>query len=237
MEKLNPRWEHGVFVGVRPASGEVWVATSKGLQAARSVRRIPAEERWGPDNRKFVKHVPWNKSGDDPDADGELPLEAQAAEEAATGSADQPRVVVVNTRDPAPREFYIKKRDVEAHGHTKGCPGCRTMFQGGTRQAHTAECRERFRRLMKDEERVVRMQEKRKEYTERMEEEIRRKEEKRQRKEEKKAAKRGRKRGAEDDGLEEERLRRPEPEEEDEEDRGSKRRRGQKILKEGLSSY
>ena len=52
-------------------------------------------------------------------------------------------MIVVNTKEVAPREFYIKKKDVEAYGHTKGCPGCRTMFQGGTRQAHTTECREK----------------------------------------------------------------------------------------------
>ena len=124
--------------------------------------------------------------------------------------------MVVNTREAAPREFYIKKKDVEAHGHTRGCPGCRTMFQGGTRQAHTAECRERFRGLMRDEEKVKRTQEKRKEYEEKMEEKELRKEAKRKRKEER----RGRKRGAEDDDIEEERIREETPEEE----RGHKRK-------------
>ena len=140
MEKLNPRWEYGVFVGVKTISGEVWVATKSGLQAARSVRRIAAEERWKPENKDWVSHVPWNKSGEDPDADGELPEapEAAAQAQANVGAAGTPKVVVINTREVAPREFYIKKSDVEAHGHTKGCPGCRTMFQGGTRQAHTA---------------------------------------------------------------------------------------------------
>ena len=113
-------------------------------------------------------------------------------------------VVVVSTKEIAPREFHIKKKDVEAHGHTKDCPGCRTMLQGGTRQAHTLECRERFRHLMKDEEKVLPTREKRKEYEERMEEETRRLETKKQRKEEKKAEKRGKKREAEGDLMEEE---------------------------------
>ena len=229
MEKLNPRWEYGVFVGVRAASGEIWVATKEGLQAVRSVRRIPVEERWSSGNKDFVRHVPWNKSGEDPEADGDLPQApempaASGATETAAGAAEAPRVIFVNTREAAPREFYIKKRDVEAHGHTKGCPGCRTMFQGGTRQAHTAECRERFRGLMKDEEKVVRTEAKRKEYEEKVEEEAKRREEKKQRKEEKKAVKRGKKREAEDDDLERERAEREVPEErEEEKDRGQKR--------------
>ena len=136
LEKLNTRWEYGVFVGVKATSGEVWAATKEGLQTVRSVRRIPLEERWNETIKDFVKHVPWNKSGEDPEADGDLPeaLEGATATGAvAVGSMDPPRVNVVNTMEVAPREFCIKKKDVEAYGHTKGCPGCRTMFQGGTR--------------------------------------------------------------------------------------------------------
>ena len=42
MEKLNARWEYGIFIGVRRRSGEVYVATKEGeIKRARSVRRIP----------------------------------------------------------------------------------------------------------------------------------------------------------------------------------------------------
>ena len=46
MEKLNPRWEYGIFIGVRRRSGELWIATEDGLKKVRSVRRIPSEQRW-----------------------------------------------------------------------------------------------------------------------------------------------------------------------------------------------
>ena len=223
LEKLNPRWDYGVFVGVKADSGEIWVATNGGLHAVRSVRRLSMEDRWGTENKDFVKHVPWNKSGEDPDADGELPEEVEAPAAVEAGVKEPARVIVVNTREPAPKEFYIKKRDVEAHGHTKGCPGCRTMFQGGTRQNHSAECRERFRALLKDEERVRKMVEKRKDYEEKMEEEAQRREERKKRKEERKAETRGKKRAAEDEDLEEERVQRRMPEEE-EEAQGEKRK-------------
>lgn len=42
LEKINTRWEFGIFVGVRRRSGEVWVATKGQLI---SVRSIPMEER------------------------------------------------------------------------------------------------------------------------------------------------------------------------------------------------
>ena len=227
LEKLNPLWDFGVFVGVRADSGEIWVATKTGLQTVRSVRRLALEERWAAENREFVRHVPWNRSGEDPNADGDLPEEVDVPVEGG-GDAEEaggvPRVVLINTREPAPKEFYIKKRDVEAHGHTKGCAGCRTMFQGGTRQNHSAQCRERFRALLKDEARVQRMEEKRKDYEDRAAEEAQRKKEKKKRKEERKAEKRGSKRAAEDDALEEERLTRRAPDEgEDEECRPAER--------------
>ena len=128
MEKLNLRWHYGVFVGVRTESGEIWVANKDGVRAVRSVRRTAREDRWGPDNKAWVKHVPWNKEGEDPEADGDVPEDrrdggrsAQPSEEVASGSGG-PKVIVVNTRVAAPREFYIKKRDLDQHGHT-GLPG------------------------------------------------------------------------------------------------------------------
>ena len=59
LEKFNARWEYGVFVGARTRSGEVWVATKEGTKAVRSVRRSTAD-RWKPDNKEWVKCVPWN---------------------------------------------------------------------------------------------------------------------------------------------------------------------------------
>lgn len=204
LAKMSPKWELGVFVGVRAESGEVWVATPEGIHTVRAVRRLPREKRWGADNRDYIKHVPWNRSGDDPHADGDMPPEGAPLEPARVEEDEAPRVVIVNTRMPAPKEFYIRKRDVELHGITKDCAGCRTMFDGGTRQNHSAECRSRFRQLLGGEERVQRMENKRREFDEAAAAKEERRNEKKQRKEERRA---GRKRTAEDDGLDvEERL-------------------------------
>ena len=210
LEKLNARWEFGVFVGVRPESGELWVATKDGLQTVRSVRRLPQEERWGAANRDYIKHVPWNRSGQDPDADGDMPEEVDpgpVAQEDGGGGAEE-RVVLINVRAPVPKEFYIRKKDVESHGVTRGCAGCRTMFQGGTRQNHSSECRERFRTLLQEQDRVQRMADKRKQFEDKAAEDEQRRQEKKKRKEDRRAEKRGRKRQAEDHGLDDERLQR-----------------------------
>ncbi len=54
------------------------------------------------------------------------------------------------TQGKAPREFYIKKDDLEAHGYTRGCGGCSSVFRGLARQPHNEKCRERLREVLKE---------------------------------------------------------------------------------------
>ena len=70
----------GFFVGVRRRSNEVMVVTEGGLEEARSVKRIPEENRWGEDNLSWVKWAPWRKYRDAVDADGDLPEGVPAGE-------------------------------------------------------------------------------------------------------------------------------------------------------------
>ena len=125
MEKINPRWEYGVFVGVRRESGEVWVATKEGMEKVRSVRRIPVGERWGPDCVNWVKNVPWNRGKGNGEPDGEIPEEKLVEARGARGEEENgPGVIIIKTREVAPREFQIRKSDAEKHGYTRGCGGC-----------------------------------------------------------------------------------------------------------------
>ena len=45
MDKVSTKWEYGIFVGVRPKSGEFWMADKGGIQKARSVRRLAEQDR------------------------------------------------------------------------------------------------------------------------------------------------------------------------------------------------
>ena len=85
LEKIRPRWEFGIFVGIRRRSGEVKVVSKGGLVEVRSVRRLPLEERWGVDNMLWVKLVPWNQYKGDEYEDGEVPDEAETE---PTGDAE-----------------------------------------------------------------------------------------------------------------------------------------------------
>ena len=83
------------------------------------------------------------------DADGEVPeglsVEARPAEVGGE------RIVFIGTKGKAPREFYIQKWDLEAHGYTKGCGGCSNVFKGLARQPHNEKCRERLREVLKED--------------------------------------------------------------------------------------
>ena len=218
-EKLNSRWEYGIFVGVKKESGELWVATPQGITAARSVKRIVRESRWSKDCKAWVRHVPWHRAADDAAADGDIPEDARPNEPILQ---ERPRLVVVNTRLKEPRDFHIRQKDIEKHGYTRNCAGCLSIVKGMTRQAHGEDCRNRFRELMKDEEKVLRTSEKRKEYEAIIEgKEAKREEKKRTRREGRAVTpgsshdhqKNDKKRKAEDDDIEAERIREPVPEE------------------------
>jgi hypothetical protein len=91
----------------------VWVATQKGkIDRARSVRRIPVEDRWGEDCVKWVKNVPWNRYPGAEDADGEVP-EGVVAEGRQVVEGDWSGGVIIKVKEKAPREFCIKKDDAE----------------------------------------------------------------------------------------------------------------------------
>ena len=73
LEKVNSRWEVGIYVGVRRRSGKEWIVVKGKVLSARSVRRIPVEQRWGKDCISWVDRVPWNRYKEALDADGEVP--------------------------------------------------------------------------------------------------------------------------------------------------------------------
>ena len=151
-EKIRPRWEPGIFVGVRVKSGEVWIATTDKTFSVRSVRRLPTDQRWTADSVRWPRRTLWNRYKDDIGADGDLPEEVR--QEVAPDVGPRGGVIFVETCAKVPRDFYIRKTDAEKHGYTRGCAGCSSWFRGLGRQPHTESCRERFRRLMQDDARV-----------------------------------------------------------------------------------
>ncbi len=75
MDKINPRWDYGIFVVVRPRSEELWIATPEGVTRTGSARRIPVRSRWSEDTLKWVQNIPWLLYKGHDGADGDIPEE------------------------------------------------------------------------------------------------------------------------------------------------------------------
>eukprot|EP00973_Karenia_brevis_P039931 5512044-Karenia_brevis.AAC.1 len=73
MEKIKPRMECGIFVGINRKSNDFSIATVDGIRKSRTIKRRPNEERWGEDCLRRVKWAPWKRHEGDEEADGEVP--------------------------------------------------------------------------------------------------------------------------------------------------------------------
>lgn len=157
--KLDSVWNDGIFLGARGKSGELIVGDRRGVFKTRTVRRKPLEERWADGAAGLVRGVPWRTSDDDPAMDGEK------LEVTVMGPGEK-ESIVKDTSKPVPRNVYISKRDLELHGYSSGCPGCKSILKGGTRQAHSVHCRARMEDLLKGTEKHHRAQQRINEYVE-----------------------------------------------------------------------
>ena len=150
LSKMSTLWEDGIYLGMRTVSGEMIVGTAAGVWRTRTVQRRPLGERWAADAAGMVGGVPWHTSEDDEDADGpsvKVTLGERLTEQDAAAQGEI-------YRDTAPRRVQITRADLEKHGFTKGCLGCRAWLAGKPRQGHSEECRKRMEAAMVDDPRA-----------------------------------------------------------------------------------
>ena len=116
--KFDARWGYGLFLGVRSRSGELIVVDgeSREVKYVRTVKRIPEEQRWDPNNLEWITMVPWNRGSGDKEADGELPefdRGGEAGHHEGRDTADYPQ--------SAPSESRL--RQTWLHGQVPGVFG------------------------------------------------------------------------------------------------------------------
>merc|ERR1712026_294122 len=58
-QKMDPRWESGIWLGVRDESGEILVGTPGGVLKARSFMRKPESQQWDYKEFASMQGVPW----------------------------------------------------------------------------------------------------------------------------------------------------------------------------------
>ena len=138
LEKLNPRWEYGVFVAVM-------LATKEDLQAVRLVWSILAGETLEPEQQGFRQARPVGQKRRKPGCNMEIfqhhseRPDGTAAIGTTAAGVDGPNLSDCRQHEGGCTHGVLRK----TYGHTKGCVVWITVFQARTRQAHTVECRER----------------------------------------------------------------------------------------------
>jgi len=135
------------------------VGTKAGVWKTRTVQRKPKENRWCQSNAEFVGGVPWrtNAELDGEEADGDMPDPVIKIEPKVMVRSEEEEV---KAKIEVPRSFAITRSDLEKHGYTAQCLGCKARIRGATRQPHSVECRERMRKVMESEHKVKEAKEK-----------------------------------------------------------------------------
>ena len=149
--KLDPKWQHGAFIGIRDRRDEMLIMTTTGVYKTRNVRRRPESERWDFEFLVALKGTPWNPNP----AAGEMAADAFPADMAVPMPAPAPVPQVVVAAAPVDRaasRVYIKKADVQKFGYSMKCPGCRSVMTNTTARAHTEECRKRLEGCLAEDE-------------------------------------------------------------------------------------
>ena len=142
------RYQTGISLGVDERSSERMVATEDGIVvSARSIERLPQEDRWDSAEIQNMRGAQWKLEGED---------EALAVvfREHDQAGAEEP-LPVRRPEAPVPRRLRLTKTDLDCHGYTTGCPGCEAQLanrrSGGhlISTVHTEECRARLLEAMR----------------------------------------------------------------------------------------
>jgi hypothetical protein len=151
--KLAIMWNDGIFLGVKGTTGEFIVGDANGIHRTRTLTRKPEEERWKKGekgNISMIVGVPWRQSDDDPNRDGEG-MDCTAYSEETRAELEKK----LEFQSTQPRRFAIRLADVELHGPSDKCPGCRALVGGKSHQGHSEACRKRFEEKLAGDPRVT----------------------------------------------------------------------------------
>ena len=91
------------------------------------MQRKPYEERWKPEGLGMVRWVPWADKKDDPEVDGER-FEVTRMPESE---------VVEEMSKEVGERVPVSFQDLEAHGYSTQCVGCKSISRGTGRQGHS----------------------------------------------------------------------------------------------------
>ena len=127
MEKLEPKFEQGIWLGVCPRTDEAIIGASTGIVRAGTVKRQAIEDAWSSTSLLSVSTTAWTV--------GKL----SKRHEFTVEGIEEDKVIKVDESElPGyPRRFRMSKDDIERIGYSDGCVGCNAMHQGKPTQRHS----------------------------------------------------------------------------------------------------
>ena len=84
--------------------------------------------------------------------DGEMPEQVIRPAVVTMNAGDEAEVIA---KERVPKRFSISLKDVQDHGFTAGCPGCKSILRKTARQMHTEACRRRLEKEMSSSAKVM----------------------------------------------------------------------------------
>jgi len=146
------RWSQGVFLGYSHENNTYVIGNGEKIETSRALMRRPFQNRWNHDEVGKVQSTPWLQWKPE---DGPPEVSFEPAAERLQEFPDR--------RSIMPRQFYVKKKDLESHGYTVGCEQCNHMQRYGVSRPgvrHTDKCRSRIMaELGRSPEGQIRLQE------------------------------------------------------------------------------
>jgi hypothetical protein len=146
--KLDTRWEAGVYLGVKMNTTEKIVGNATGTYVVQSMRRLPEGARYDQEMLKSLRGLPWKpQPGPEDPVNLELPmpiaLEPEVEEHENRPTEIAPKRLVL-------KRIYITKYDIEKYGHTAACPACDSTREGRRQGGlqHTDDCRKQIEECM-----------------------------------------------------------------------------------------
>ena len=135
--RMNPRYQYGIWLGMRNNSAECFIGNADGVFRAREIRRLEHQDRWDKEAIGSLIGVPWRMK------DGKW-------------TVDRPEVRVDHIPIP-PLPFEgariqrerVTKKDIDEFGATIGCQGCNAIKDNKRSQAHSDRCRMRIEECLR----------------------------------------------------------------------------------------
>ena len=108
MEKLEPKFEHGVWLGVCPRTDEAIVGTTGGIVRAGTVKRRAIEDAWSAKVLLSFKEGPWN-----------MGRQSSRHELTVENDEDEPLTKIDDAEEiREPHRFRILKQDIDRVGYS-----------------------------------------------------------------------------------------------------------------------